>query len=216
MRPLSGHLSMQPTRECILNILKERGQVTVDELSQELGLTAVTVRHHLDILRGEGFISAPHARRRKAPGRPQYVYALAEKANVLFPKRYAHLAHQILSEVRAHLSPAEVDQMMKRIGEQLASQADLPAEGDFGARLAAVVEFLDNLGHMAQWETCADGGYLLHIANCPYEQVARQNHEVCMIDLTLLTCLLGVFPERIAWIAQGDRQCTYVIHPPSE
>ena len=50
---------MQSTRERILNILKERGQATVDDLSQELGLTAVTVRHHLDILRGEGLIASP-------------------------------------------------------------------------------------------------------------------------------------------------------------
>lgn len=207
---------MQATRERILNILKGRGQATVDELGRELGLTAVTVRHHLDILRGEGLVAAPIVRRRKSPGRPQYVYTLTEKASTFFPKRYAHLASQILGEVRARFSPAEVEQMMKRIGERIADQAVLPERGGFEARFVAAVEFLDGLGYMPQWELSDGGDYLLHIANCLYEQVALRDREVCAMDLALLTHLLGVSPQRIRWVAQGDYQCTYAFHPPVE
>ena len=208
---------MQTTRERILSILKERNQATVDELSRELDLTAVTVRHHLDILRGEGLIAAPLVRRRKSPGRPQYVYTLAEKANAFFPKRYDHLAILMFDELRSCLSPAEVDQMMERIGERIASQAALPDEegsGDFEARLAATVEFLDGLGYMARWERRDDGDYLLHVVNCPYEKVASQDHRVCTMDMTLLTRLLGTSPQRISWAAQGDPECTYVVRAP--
>jgi predicted ArsR family transcriptional regulator len=204
---------MQVTRERILSILKEREQATVDELSHELGLTTVTVRHHLDILRGEGLVAAPIVHRRKSPGRPQYIYTLTEKASTFFPKRYDHLANLILDEMHSHLSPDEVDQMMKHIGEHIASQTVLPDEEDFEAKLAAAVEFLNKLGYMARWEHHSDGGYLLHIANCPYEQVARQDHEICKIDRTLFIRLLGVSPQRISWAAQGDHQCIYVIRP---
>jgi len=55
-----------------------------------------------------------------------------------------------------------------------------------------------------------------HIANCPYEQVARQDPKICKIDVTLLTCLLGTSPQRISWAAQGDHQCIYAIQPPGE
>jgi len=207
---------MQITRERILNILKERDQVTVDELSQELSLTTVTVRHHLDILRGERLVAAPIVHRRKSPGRPQYIYALTEKASTFFPKRYDHLTNLILREARSRLSPDEMNQMMKRIGEHIASQAVLPGEGDFEARLAATVEYLNGLGYMARWERHDDDDYLLHIANCPYEQVARRDKKVCTIDVTLLTHLLGVSPRRISWAAQGDHHCIYAISPPGE
>ena len=207
---------MQPTRERILHIIKERGQVTVDELSRELGLTTVTVRHHLDILRGEGLISAPRARRRKAPGRPKHVYALTEKAGAFFPKRYEHLTSQILSEVRVHFSPDEVDQMMRRIGERMANRAALPNEDDFEGRLVAAVEFMNGLGYMIHWERNDDGDYLLHVANCPYEKVSRQDREVCAVDLAMLTRLLGTTPQRIASVAKGDRQCIYAIRPLGE
>jgi predicted ArsR family transcriptional regulator len=209
-------LGMQVTRERILNILKERGQVTVDELSQELGLTAVTVRHHLDILRGEGLISTPLSRRRKAPGRPKHVYTLTEKASGLFPKRYDHLTAQILDEVRLRFSPDEVAQMMKRIGERIASRAALPSGDDFEIRLIAAIEYLKELGYMPSWKRDGDGGYILYIANCPYERIALRDREVCAIDMAMLTRLLGTAPRRIASAAQGDHQCAYVVHPSTD
>ena len=212
---------MQDTRGRILDILKGRQQATVDELSRELGLTPVTVRHHLDILRGEGYVAAPIVYRRKTPGRPQYAYTLTEKASAFFPKRYGQLVSLLLDEMQTCLSPAEVEQMMKHIGERIASQArmggvDIPgiwSEEDFEVRLVATVEFLDQLGYMAEWERRDDGDYLLHVANCPYEQVARQHDEVCKMDLRILTCLLGASPQRVTWAAQGDHQCTYAVRP---
>jgi DeoR family suf operon transcriptional repressor len=204
---------VQSTREHILNILKEHGQATVDDLSQELGLTAVTVRHHLDILRGEGLIASPLIRRRKTPGRPQYVYTLAEKAASFFPKRYGQLTNLILDELRSHLSPAEMDQLMKNIGERIASRADLSRKDGLEIRLIAVTDFLNGLGYMARWEQQADGDYALHVANCPYEEVAHQDHQICTIDMTLLTHLLGTSPQRVSWSVQGDQDCSYLIHP---
>jgi len=204
---------MQDTRGRILDILKGRQQATVDELSRELGLTPVTVRHHLDILRGEGYVAAPIVHRRKTPGRPQYAYTLTEKASAFFPKRYGQLVSLLLDEMQTCLSPAEVEQMMQHIGERIASQAGMGGEEDFEARLVAAVEFLDQLGYMAEWERRDDGDYLLHVANCPYEQVARQHNEVCKMDLRILTCLLGASPQRVTWAAQGDNQCTYAVRP---
>jgi DeoR family suf operon transcriptional repressor len=206
---------VQSTRERILNILKQRGQATVDELSQELALTAVTVRHHLDILRGEGLIAPPLTRRRKTPGRPQYAYALAEKASGFFPKRYDHLAQLILDEVRACLPSEEVEQMMKRIGERIASTAAFSPSASLEARLTTAVDFINNLGYMARWESDGDG-YLLHIVNCPYEHVSLHDDEICSIDHTLLTHLLGVPPERTSWSAHGDSHCTYAIRSTDE
>jgi predicted ArsR family transcriptional regulator len=44
--------------------------------------------------------------------------------------------------------------------------------------------------------------------------MVKMPDEVCTIDLTLLTRLLGTSPQRIAWAAQGDHQCIYAIRPP--
>ncbi len=60
---------MQETRQRILEIIKMRGQATVNELTRELGLTAVTIRHHLDVLHRAGLIGPPQILRNR-PGSP--------------------------------------------------------------------------------------------------------------------------------------------------
>jgi predicted ArsR family transcriptional regulator len=205
---------MQATRSRILTILKEQEQATVDELSEELELTAVTVRHHLDILRGEGLVAPPKVRRRKAPGRPQYVYTLTDQASRFFPKRYNELAKYLMDELKSRISEEEIEDMMRQISQRIAAQAELPA-GDFETRLDAIVEFLNDLGYLARVEE-EDSSFILYVANCPYERVSHQHDEVCIIDETLLTLLLEDQPERIAWTAHEDSHCAYRIYPNQE
>ena len=205
---------MQATRERILRILKETEEATVDELSRELGLTAVTVRHHLDILRGDGLVSTPVVRRRRAPGRPQHVYALTDNASSHFPKLYDQLACLLLDDMQTQAAQAEVDRAMERIGGRLAVQFSRPDGGQFQRLLVAVVDFLNMRGYLASWERADDGSYLLHIANCPYEQVTTSHPGVCLIDLTLLSRTLGTLPQRIDWAIQGNRRCTYRLRTP--
>jgi len=78
---------MQATRQQILDHLKVHGPTTVDQLAAVLGLSPVTVRHHLDILRSEELIGEPVVRRRNTRGRPQHLFALTDKAASHFPKR---------------------------------------------------------------------------------------------------------------------------------
>ena len=202
---------MQATRERILNILKERGQATVQELSGTLDLTTVTIRHHLDTLRREKLVAAPEVLHRKAPGRPQHVYKLTEEASDFFPKRYEPLIEMILAELREHLSQEEVEELMGRIGRRIADEVSIPKGASFEERMVVAVEFMDQRGYMAHWERDDDGRYVVHVANCPYEGVARRHSEVCEIDQTLLTELLGPRLAEIDRISDPPHHCTYLI-----
>ena len=93
---------MQSTRQRILKILKEERQATVEQLSDALELTPVTIRHHLEVLKGEGLVEAPQVLRRPGPGRPQYTYGLTEAAVDYFPKNYHGLADLMLE--RSHVT----------------------------------------------------------------------------------------------------------------
>jgi len=204
---------MQITRERILNIIKERRQSTVDELSAELGLTPVTVRHHLDILRGQGLVTAPVVRRRKSPGRPQHAYSLTQAASDYFPKKYDNLADLLLTELEEHLPQAEIERMLQNIGERLAAEAGMPDSVDFETRLTLGVEYLNSQGYLARWESNGSGQYFLHISNCPYERVSDRHPEVCKIDATLLTHLLSASVRHVERAAGTDHQCTHIVAP---
>jgi len=204
---------VQATRERILNILKEQGEATVKELSETLDLTTVTIRHHLDTLRRESLVAPPSVRHRKAPGRPQHVYSLTDEASEFFPKRYERLIDLMLVEMNALLSREQVQHMMECIGKRMVEHVSVPDEVGFEERVAIAVDFMEERGYMAHWEKTEDGEYLVHVANCPYEAVARRHSEVCQIDLTLLTELLGGTLGEICRVSGPARHCTYRVEP---
>ncbi|MGD1996229.1 MAG: ArsR family transcriptional regulator [Anaerolineae bacterium] len=202
---------MQKTRERIVHILKVRGQSTVDELSQELGLTPVTVRHHLEILRCDGLVAPPQPLHRPGPGRPRHLYHLAEEASALFPKSYDVLAGEVLRELEENLSPPEFQRAIERVAQRIADQAEIPGDADFSVRLEVTVKFLSERGYLASLREDGKGRLLLHIANCPYERIARDRAEPCDMDAHALSLLLGCEPDRVERISAGDDHCTYVL-----
>ncbi|MBN1202323.1 MAG: ArsR family transcriptional regulator [Anaerolineae bacterium] len=205
---------MQQTRRHILEILKEHKEATIDEIVSALGerigkITAVTVRHHLEILRGDGLVAAPSVRRRSAPGRPQYVYTLTERAADYFPNNYQGLAAGLLEQLKEQLEPVQVNEVLEGVAHSMADRAMVP-DGPLPARLDHVVSYLNGSGYSASWKSSRDG-IILTIANCPYEQAACTNHELCKMDEKLIQALTGVRPKRLSWQIQDDDHCTFLL-----
>lgn len=202
---------MQSTRQRILEILKERNQATVEQLSAALELTPVTIRHHLDILRGEGLVGAPQVLRRSGPGRPQYTYALTEAAGDHFPKNYHGLANLMLNEIRQHVAPDEMERILHGVARRMAAQAPplQPAQAPQEV-MNAVVSFLNAKGYVARWEETPEGDCLLHTCNCPYERVSQAHSEVCAIDVSLVRQLVGASVQQVSHMTAGDDSCSYL------
>jgi predicted ArsR family transcriptional regulator len=202
---------MQKTRKLILDYLKEKGSATVDELAAVLGLTSVTVRHHLDILRSDELVNEPAVRHRSSPGRPQYAYTLTGKASEQFPKNYCDLAARVLEEVKASAPPQGVNVFFEGVAHRMSALAPpaIPGE-DLAERFDRAVAFLNSQGYVANWERAEDG-YLLHTCNCPYEALAKDNQELCGMDLTLVSNLLGEVPRRVSRVVEGASSCAYLI-----
>lgn len=209
---------MQATRQRILEILKEHGEATIDDLSESLGLTSVTVRHHLDILRGEGLVEVPEVKRRSTPGRPQYVYTLTEAANDHFPKNYASFTNLMITEIKERLEPAELDRILRGMAQRMASDAPKPIAGELmEQRLNRLVNFLNQKGYIAKWEKAQENnGYYLHTTNCPYHDISHNHTQICVMDMTLISELLGTVPERVSWMTAGEFDCTYHIPTPPQ
>lgn len=206
---------MQETRRFILEILREHGQATVDDIVAELHnrrgkITAVTVRHHLIQLQKKDLITTPELRKRATPGRPQYMYALTEKAKELFPNNYQRLTAALLEQLKAHLPPDGVNVIMEGVANHMADAANIPPL-PFQKRLAMVVEYLNDNGYVASWEATTDG-YMLHTLNCPYHHLNETpNSPLCDMDMRLISILLGVVPRRFSHLSTGDTSCSYFV-----
>jgi predicted ArsR family transcriptional regulator len=205
---------MQSTRRLILDILRARGQATVEDIVAELrkrrgAITAVTVRHHLMRLQEEALITSPELRRRNSPGRPQHVYALTDKAIEIFPNNYQRLVESLLQEMQKQLPPEGVNVIIEGVAAQFAAEANLP-DMSITEKLDAVVAYLNQHGYNAHWEAC-DGGYQLHTSNCPYHHTAHNTKALCEMDMRMIARLIGVVPRRIGQISHGDQSCAYFI-----
>jgi predicted ArsR family transcriptional regulator len=205
---------MQDTRQQILEIMKRHGEVTVQELSNELGLTSVTVRHHLEILRSEGYISDPEVRRSNKPGRPRYVYHLTSTAADLFPNNYSGLASALLGSIEECMLPEERNEVLARAAQRIADRAgSLPDKPD--ERVESVVTFLNQQGYVSRWEKDEehDQRYFVYVSSCPYFHVSQSHSETCQIDQHMVQLLAGPGSnvQRLSTMAHKTGLCVYAL-----
>lgn len=91
----------------------------------------------------------------------------------------------------------------------MAQEAHIP-DVPLQQRLDMVVDYLNEQGYSAYWETTADG-FTLCTTNCPYHKIAENDHTLCEMDMRLVAALLGVVPRRVGHIMEGDLGCAYLI-----
>lgn len=210
---------MQETRRHILEVLRERGESTVDDLVFELRkrrgdmITAVTVRHHLTELLKENLITHPQFRHRGSPGRPQHIYALTTQARNQFPNNYHSLASNLLAQITEQLPQNQVNVILEGVADRMASQANIPPL-PLEERLERVIAYLNEHGYSAGWEEHVDG-YILRTVNCPYHHLAQSDQHLCEMDMRLVASMLGIVPRLLSRMSQGDLSCSYLIPAPS-
>jgi predicted ArsR family transcriptional regulator len=204
---------MQSTRQEILEILKEDGQATVEDLAQRLELTPMTIRHHLNVMQAQNLVVASKVRRSKKVGRPRLVYTLTDAADDLFPHSYGELARHLVSEVKETMGEEEAEAILLRVADRVVREAPAPIPGQsFEDRLAQVVDFMEGQGFISRYEE-TDEGFVVTNINCPYRNVSREHEEVCLMDTEILTRLLGVTPKRLASMRTGDPACRFLLVP---
>ncbi|TFG69820.1 MAG: ArsR family transcriptional regulator [Anaerolineales bacterium] len=201
---------MQDTRQQILEILKRLGEVTVQELSNELQLTSVTVRHHLEILRSEGYITEPQIRHSSRPGRPRYVYKLTSTAADLFPNNYSGLASALLDSIRECVSPDDQDIIMEKAAQYMTQNAGtLPVAID--DRLSSAVTFLNQHGYTSRWGKDDNNDYVIYVSSCPYHHVSQEHDQTCQVDAHIINLLTGGGATRILTGAKDGGLCVYKV-----
>jgi predicted ArsR family transcriptional regulator len=201
---------MQATRQRIVELLREQGEATVEELAETVGLTQMAIRHHLNVLQSDNLVITTRVRRQKAPGRPQQLYSLTEVANGLFPEDYYSLSKYLLDELNLVMGYQGTVTFLQQIARRLVAETPAVMAGQgFDERLGQVVGFLTKNGFVSRWEKL-DNGYTIHTLTCPFRQIARTHRELCEMDMALIRYLLSVEPRRTSCIVDGGDRCTYV------
>ncbi len=190
------------SRQRILRHLKRVGEASVADLSAGLGLTPVTIRHHLEALQGDGLVPRPTARRKTGPGRPELIYRAAPAADRMMPRNYGELCSCLLEAAGTARSGEELEQVLERLGNRLGTD-ERPAGG-----LRGVKRSLEQRGYFPTIRR-TDGGVTVQLANCPYLEVARSNPALCHFDRAMLGALLGSEIRMEQRIVNDDLVCVF-------
>lgn len=202
---------MSSTRDQILHVIRAKGPASIAELAEAIGISVVSVRHHLASLQAEGLVTATETRR--GVGRPHLTYALTEAASERFPSKYVRFSGRLLDELKATLPPAALEAMFTRMGEGIAAEHATRLLGlSLDEKLNILVTLLGTEGFMAQWNRVGET-ILLTEHNCPYVQIGQRHPEVCAIDQTLIGSLLNAEVQKTNCVLNGAERCTFIITP---
>ncbi len=179
-------------RAALLGHIQRAGSASIKELETGMGVTTTAVREQVAHLLHEGFIQA--TRVRGEVGRPYYVYSLTPKAQELFPKSYATLAHLLLEETLAMYGREGLRQLLNRVSRRI-SETVRPDNGgnDLSQKLLGLVASFGEMGMEVSMQSSADadGNFVFKAHSCPYFEVAQSHREICDMEEEMLTDLLG-------------------------
>jgi predicted ArsR family transcriptional regulator len=205
---------LKETRSEILGCLRSGGDVTVERLSAKLGVSKVSVRRHLDLLRRDGLVEFRLGRPER--GRPFHVYSLTDKAELLFPKQYKSFALSVLDQVCSAFGQSGLTCVICAQCEEVMANLKPDLERlEFSSKVKKLSRLLDERGFESSLRKQPDGSYIIRQHNCPVSAVAEKYSEVCDQELRLYRELLGTDVVRLTRIASGDSSCDYRISGPS-
>ena len=197
----------------VLELLRRKGRCSAEAVAHDLGLTTNAVRQHLTNLERDGLVvSQPE---RSGRGRPSLLFALTERADAVFPKRYGQLATMVLQEVQEMGGPEALDELFARIAARHAGAIEKDLEGvDFDERLRRVVSWIGRAGTLVE-QTETPQGVRVTIHNCPFRNTALKFPQVCTITPQLITRLTGAAISQSDSIHRRDPFCSFVVQRPA-
>jgi len=202
---------MSGTRDFVLRTLLTQPRCTINELAEKVGISPISVRHHIGSLEAEGLIGCEDERH--GVGRPRQLFFLTEKGMEQFPTRYVRLTVRLLEHLKETMPAAMVNKLFTQMAVDLAKDFSEGTETknlSMEERLNLVKDLLKSEGFNIEWEQ-HDDGYQIHETSCPYYFIGQNHPEVCAVDQILISTVLSVPAEKVKCILNGDNNCTYLI-----
>lgn len=200
------------TREQILNLLKIKNQLTVATIAEELNITEMAVRRHLNTLERDGIVET--TLQRQAMGRPTNVYQLSHEGQEMFPRDYGNFTIEILKNIEELDGQEKINELFEMRRKKLKEKYEKRMTSQsFEERVYELANIHNEEGFMTEIEKREDGSFVFKEYNCPIAEVARHFPSVCYSELNLFKEVLQTeHVECKHCLATGqDNHCYYII-----
>lgn len=191
----------------IVDFLRRKGEATVADLVELLGVTATAVRQRLTRLMDQGLV----ARQSEAVGRgrPTHRYSLTPAGVRSAGNNYDLLAQALWDEVRA-IDDATVRQgLLKRLSQRLAAIYRDRVDGDsLAGRMGSLAGVLAEQNLPFEFDD-SKGLPVLTALACPYPDLAERDRGVCAMEKMMISEALGEGVRLSACRLDGASCCTF-------
>lgn len=189
---------MSTTRESsdahFVALLRERGPLSIAEITASEGVTATAVRQRLNRLMEQGLVRRQLSRRTEAEGsrgRPSHRYELTEKARRQAGANFGDLAAVLWQELRQVRDPEVRRGLLKRIATSMAGMYAGQVQGEtIDERMESLRELLGERG--VRFQVNRNGSLpILEAVDCPYPELAATDRSICAMEKMVFDELLG-------------------------
>jgi predicted ArsR family transcriptional regulator len=206
-----AHGFSAPKRELLL-LLKQRGSVSLADVSSSLGISKVAALRHLAALESARLVERSH--RGKGVGRPEAVFRLSDGSRALFPQAYTDMSLSALTFIEERLGGTAVTELLQqRAREVLAANRARVARGDLTTRVAELAQVRDEGGYMAEVGARRKRSVELLEHNCPIVAIAGKYPQACEVERRLFESLLTARVEVAHRVVAGDPVCRFLVRP---
>lgn len=202
------------TKKEIVEIIKRRGTLSIDEAVEEIELAKTTLREHFLKLERDGFVERDYVR--SGPGRPSLQYQLTPKGNSLFPSYEASLIREMIRHLKEKGEETVIENFFESFWdgrlEKARSRMDEVSKQDLETKLEALMQMLEEEGFMPEFEIDDDKEKVtVKECNCPFSEVVKETRLPCKLEAKFYEKLFEQQMERTTYIAEGDHACTYEV-----
>lgn len=202
------------TRARVLELVVERGPVTVAALAGELKLTTAAIRRHIATLENSGrvasrLLSSSAGQR----GRPARHYVATEQGQAELPDAYPDLAAQALHFLAHTVGPQAVEEFARtRLSEFEQRYAARITATDVEGRAEQLAELLSQDGYVASVRS-VPGTTTLQLCqgHCPMQAIATEFPQFCEAEAQAISRILGSHTQRLVTLATGGHVCTTTV-----
>lgn len=186
---------MSQSDNSILELLRQHGTLTINEMIGLLGVTATAVRQKLDRLVASGLIQR-HRQfagdgQHHVRGRPSFTYELTETGRRQIGNNLGDLAEVLWEEVCRIADPGVRATVLHGVTQRLAElYGDRISGNSLDERMGALAEIFAQRQIPVRVER-QNGLPVLNVHGCPYPDLAQHDRTICEMETELFSKLVG-------------------------
>ncbi len=197
------------TRDRILELLKKKVSLSVNELTELLKITHMAVRKHLAVLENEGLIKSEEAK--QSMGRPLQVYSLTDKGDQVFPKNYEGITLDFLKDIEEIHGEDSIKLLFEKREDRLTQEyKNRMNHKSVAEKIDELVNIQNEKGYMATVMQIDEQTFELTEYNCPIYTVAQEFKIACQCETEMFKNVLDtVQVRRVCCKTDGDDHCKF-------